>query len=372
MLSAHSVIAISITLAASFVLAQLLVLSAHKHGHLTMDLPVGGIQKFHSVPTPRVGGIAIYLAMTAAWIFVVGPRESPLLATLLLAGMPALLVGLAEDVTKRVSVRTRLLLTMGSGALAALWTGIGLTRVDIPMADLLLSVWPVAVLFTAFAVGGVANAVNIIDGFHGLASGTVIISSLALAAIASSVGDSSLATVALVLAASVGGFWLVNFPWGKLFLGDGGAYFSGFALAWLSVELLARNPGVSPWASVLLCGYPTVEVLYSVYRRRQLRLSPGDPDRRHLHSLVATCVVQPRLAALHPNLANAAVSVLMWVCATVPVIPAILFSGQGDILLPTLLAFAGCYHLAYRRLAAVARAEEAIAEPVAKVGVVGK
>lgn len=370
MLSATSLITIAATLVASFALAQLLVRSAHRHGHLTMDLP-RGIQKFHSSPTPRVGGIAIYLAMTGAWTFVRTPAESALLATLLLAGMPALFVGLGEDLTKRVSVRTRLLLTMGSGGLAALWTGIGLTRVDVPLADMLLSVWPVAVLFTAFAVGGVANAINIIDGFHGLASGTVIISSLALAAIATSVGDLPLASVALVLAAAVGGFWLVNFPWGKLFLGDGGAYFSGFALAWLSVELLARNPGVSPWASVLLCGYPTVEVIYSIWRRRVQRRSPGEADRHHLHSLVATHIVQPRLGSLHPNLANAAVSVLMWTCATVPVIPAILFSGRAEILLPALLLCVVAYHLLYRKLAAAAQAEE-IASAAAEVRVLSK
>ena len=356
MLTAHSLMAVAVTLVASLVVAQALVLSAHKHGHLTMDLP-GAVQKFHSKPTPRVGGIAIYVAMVAAWIFVASPQESPLLATLLLAGMPALFVGLTEDVTKRVSVRTRLFLTMGSGGLAAMWTGVGLTRVDIPLADLVLSYWPVAVLFTAFAVGGVANAINIVDGFHGLASGTVIISSLALAGIAFTVGDVPLAGVALVLAGAVGGFWLVNFPWGKLFLGDGGAYFSGFALAWLSVELLARNPGVSPWASVLLCGYPTIEVLYSVYRRSRHRLSPGQPDRRHLHSLVATQLVQPRLAALQPYMSNAAVSVLMWVCAVVPVVPAILFSGRPDILLPALGLCALGYHLVYRRLAAGAAPE---------------
>lgn len=356
MLTAHSVMAITVTFVASFVVAQALVLSAHKHGHLTMDLP-GAVQKFHSTPTPRVGGIGIYVAMVAAWVFLATPQESPLLATLLLAGMPALFIGLTEDVTKRVGVRTRLLLTMGSGGLAALWTGIGLTRVDVPVADLLLSYWPVAVLFTAFAVGGVSNAINIIDGFHGLASGTVIISSLALAGIAFTVGDAPLAGVALVLAGAVAGFWLVNFPWGKLFLGDGGAYFSGFALAWLSVELLARNPGVSPWASVLLCGYPTIEVLYSVLRRSRHHRSPGEPDRRHLHSLVATRLVQPRLAGLPPYMSNAAVSVLMWVCATVPVVPAILFSGRPDILLPALGGCVLAYHLAYRRLAAGAAQE---------------
>jgi UDP-N-acetylmuramyl pentapeptide phosphotransferase/UDP-N-acetylglucosamine-1-phosphate transferase len=308
--------------------------------------------------------MAIYVAMTGAWIFISTAAEASLLSTLLLAGMPALLVGLTEDVTKRVSVRTRLLVTMGSGAFATLWTGIGLTRVDIPPADLILSAWPVAVLFTAFAVGGVANAINIIDGFHGLASGTVMISSLALSAIAFSLGDLPLATVALVLAASVAGFWLVNFPWGKLFLGDGGAYFSGFALAWLSVELLSRHPHVSPWASVLLCGYPTVEVLYSVVRRSRGRLSPGQPDRRHLHSLVATQLVQPRLGALPPNLANAAVSVVMWICALVPVLPAIFFSERGDILFPALVLCVIAYHLFYRRVALVRAAEPLADAPV--------
>lgn len=361
----HPLLPVLAALAGSFVLAHGLVLSAHKHGHLTMDLPQG-VQKFHCSPTPRVGGIAIYVAIVVAWMLIGGRDENKLLSTLLLAGMPALLGGLTEDVTKRVSVRSRLLLTMGSGALAALWTGTGLTRVDIGIADHLLSFWPVAVVFTAFAVGGVANAINIIDGFHGLASGTLIISSLALSAIALSVGDAPLATVALVLAGATAGFWLVNFPWGKLFLGDGGAYFSGFALAWLSVELLVRHPNVSPWASVLLCGYPTVEVLYSVVRRSRGRLSPGQPDRRHLHSLVATQVVQPRLGALAPNFANAAVSVVMWICAIVPVLPAIFFSSRGDILFPALLLCVLAYHLFYRWVVG-AGAPQAIADAAEEV-----
>lgn len=357
MLSLTSPVAITVTLIVSWLLAQALVLSAHKHGHLTMDLP-GAVQKFHFDPTPRVGGIAIYAAVTAAWVLLPGAGESKLLATVLLAGMPALLIGLLEDVTKRVSVRTRLLVTMGSGALAAIWSGLAITRLDLPALDVMLAIWPVAVVFTAFAVGGVANAINIIDGFHGLASGTMMISLMALAGIAFSVGDLPLATVAIVMAAAVAGFWLVNFPWGKLFLGDGGAYFSGFTLAWLSVELLARNPGVSPWASVLLVGYPTIEVVYSIIRRRKQRRSPGEADRHHLHSLVATQLIQPRLRHLHPNLRNSAVSMVMWICAVVPVLPAVFFFGRPDILVPAIACCFLAYHLFYRRVASLASTDE--------------
>ena len=344
MLTVSSPVAISLTVVISFALAQALVLSAHKHGHLTMDLP-GAVQKFHLDPTPRVGGIAIYIALVSAWLLAPDTSERQLLTTLLVAGVPALMIGLLEDVTKRVSVSTRLMVTMASGGLAVWVSGVALTRVDVPLADMVLAWWPAALLFTAFAVGGVANAINIIDGFHGLASGTVIISLAALAG------------VALVLAGAVGGFWLVNFPWGKLFLGDGGAYFSGFALAWLSVELLARNESVSPWASVLVCGYPTIEVLYSVMRRRKVRQSPGAADRHHLHSLIATQVIQPRLPGLHPNLRNAAVSLVMWICALVPVVPAVLFYSRPDILLPALGGCVLAYHLLYRRIASSVTAD---------------
>lgn len=350
-------VTITATLAASYGLAQALVLSADKHGHLTMDLP-GAVQKFHSTPTPRVGGIGIYLALAAAWMLIPGTAERRLLATLLLAGMPALLIGLLEDVTKRVSVMRRLLVTMASGGLAAILTGIGLTRVDIPFVDDILAFWPLAIVFTAFAVGGIANAINIIDGFHGLASGTLMISLLGLAAVALSVGDAPLAAVAVLMAAAVGGFWLVNFPWGKLFLGDGGAYFSGFALAWLTVELLARNPGVSPWASVLICAYPTIEVGYSVVRRRIQRRSPGEADRHHLHSLMATQWVHPRLPDVQPHLRNAAVSVVMWICAVIPVLPAVFFHGRPEILLPSLGGCVLAYHFLYRRVASTAKSTE--------------
>ncbi|HET8743976.1 MAG TPA: glycosyl transferase, partial [Ramlibacter sp.] len=138
---------------------------------------------------------------------------------------------------------------------------------------------------------------------------------------------------------------------------DGGAYFSGFTLAWLSVELMARNPRVSPWASVLLCAYPTLEVLYSVIRRSRQRRSPGTADSQHLHSLVSAQWVQPRLTHVHPNLRNAAVSVLMWICALVPVVPAVLFRGRTEVLLACLAACLVGYHLFYRRVAMRARQE---------------
>ncbi len=335
----------------SFLLAVLLVLTAGSHGRFTMDSP-GAIQKFHLRPTPRIGGIGIYLALLAASSLISDADASRILITILLAGIPALLVGLLEDLTKKIGVAARLAATMASGWLAWSISGTALMRLDFLPLDLLLAYTPAAVLFTAFAVGGVTNAINIIDGFHGLASGTATLCLLALAGIAGMAGDYALVLTALVVAAAVVGFWVVNFPWGKLFLGDGGAYFSGFALAWIAVLLPARNPEVSPWASLLVCAYPIIEVIYSMVRRRQRRQSPANADRGHLHSLVATGIILPRLALLHPTLQNSAVSVVMWVGAAVPALAALACWRRTELLMFCAAACVLLYHLIYRRVAA--------------------
>ena len=78
----------------------LLVLTKDHHGHLTMDSAVG-VQKFHVQPTPRVGGVGIYLGLLLAWIVVPDQAVKNILGIVLVAGIPALACGLLEDVTKR-------------------------------------------------------------------------------------------------------------------------------------------------------------------------------------------------------------------------------------------------------------------------------
>lgn len=91
---------------------------------------IEGVQKFHTAPTPRIGGVSIVLGLIVAW------GKAPLdikeiLTPILFAGMPAFIFGVLEDITKRVSVMQRLLATMASGMLAWWITDYSLTRVDI-------------------------------------------------------------------------------------------------------------------------------------------------------------------------------------------------------------------------------------------------
>lgn len=289
-------------MATSFAFCVLMVLTKRWHGAFTLD-STDGVQKFHTAPTPRIGGVPIVLGLIVAW--GKAPEDvQQTIATILLAGLPAFLFGVAEDITKRVGVLHRLLATMASGLLAWWITDYSLTRVDVWGVDWLLHFTLVSVLFTAFAVGGVANAINIIDGFNGLASSASTLAFLGYAMMAWQAGDQTLVGVSLVLAACVWGFFWVNWPLGKIFLGDGGAYFIGFALAWVAVMLVERNTGVSAFAVLLVCVHPVTEVLFSVYRRRIKKDNAGHADRMHFHSLVKQRYVRRWLPTLSIHIRN--------------------------------------------------------------------
>jgi UDP-N-acetylmuramyl pentapeptide phosphotransferase/UDP-N-acetylglucosamine-1-phosphate transferase len=296
-------------LVVTFSACVLLVLTKRWHGKVSMD-EAQGVQKFHTAPTPRVGGVPIVLGLWAAWLNA-DQAVQELILPILIAGMPAFLFGFAEDITKRVSVLQRLLATFASGVLAWYITDYSLTRVDVWGFDNLLQFTIISVVFTAFAVGGVANSINIIDGFNGLASTASSLAFLGYALIAYQVGDTTLACTSLVLAACVWGFFWVNWPFGKIFLGDGGSYFVGFALAWVAVMLLGRNPSVSAFAVLLVCVHPVIEVVFSIYRRKIKSAHPGHPDRLHFHSLVKQRYVRRWFGNLSVGMRNSVTGLLV-------------------------------------------------------------
>jgi UDP-N-acetylmuramyl pentapeptide phosphotransferase/UDP-N-acetylglucosamine-1-phosphate transferase len=247
-------------------------------------------------------------------------------------------------------VRARLFATVGCGILGWAITGYAINRVNVPGFDWLLSFTIVSVLFTAFTVGGIANAINIIDGFNGLSGGTVIIILGGFAWTFLSVGDTEMAQVCILLGAAVLGFLLVNWPMGKIFLGDGGAYFVGFCIAWIAVLMLARHPDLSAWLPLLLCAYPVLEVVFSMWRRWRRGLSAGEPDRLHLHSLVKKRMVRQWLPN-ESNLArNSVTGMLMWGAALLPVAVALTVGNNTAGLAGGLVFCALVYTAVYARI----------------------
>jgi UDP-N-acetylmuramyl pentapeptide phosphotransferase/UDP-N-acetylglucosamine-1-phosphate transferase len=313
----------------SFALSGLIVCSQKWHGKLSHDHDFDGVQKFHTTAVPRIGGFAviagILLGLFLFRYFYPGEiNESRVRRILLLlaASLPAFAAGIIEDFTKTVSVRVRLVATVCSALFASAMLGATVNELDIWGVDALLALMPFAIIVTAVVVAGGANAINIIDGFNGLSASVIVILSAALGVVALQVGDGFVAILSALGVGGTLGFLFVNYPSGRLFLGDGGAYFCGFWVAEIAVLLLVRNPSVNAWQVLSICAFPIIEVLFSMYRRKFVKnRSVGAPDALHLHTLIYRRVVS-RFVAHSPDQSwkrNAAVAFVMtpWIALAV-------------------------------------------------------
>ena len=270
------------TLSVAF--TALIIRTARFHVRLTSD-SLDGPQKIHKGHIPRIGGCAVFASFVVAGIW--WHYNSALsYSALLFAAMPAFLIGLIEDFTKKISPSVRLLIALFSGLVFVVLTDITLRTTSITFLDTYLKNEAVAIFITVLAIATMVNAVNITDGLNGLSLGTSAMIALGSAYIAYQLGDSLILTSGLMLVAAIAGLFLFNFPAGRVFLGDGGAYFIGATLAMFAIMLSENNAHISPFASLLLILYPLYEMMRSFVRRAASRSKKVMmPDHDHFHSL---------------------------------------------------------------------------------------
>lgn len=273
----------SISLIGSLALARLRV------GVVAEDLVAP--QASHVYEAPRLGGVPVAAALVLgsfAWFHVSGSGPSFLL--FLASASPLFFVGLLEDLRLYSSVRLRLVSAVASGALFVVIFGQWLPRVDIPLVDALFSLPLVAIPFTVLACAGVTHAFNLIDGLNGLSGLVGATAAVCLALIARAGGHDAHFEALSLVAAALAGFLLVNFPFGRLFLGDAGAYCVGHILVWIAVTIVWRDPDVSAFAILLIFFWPVADTLTSIARRVLQGVPISRPDRRHFHQIAMRLV----------------------------------------------------------------------------------
>jgi len=229
-----------------------------------------------------------------------------------------------------------------------------ITYTSIPGLDWIVAIPLGAAVVTAFVVTGVASAINIIDGLNGLSSMCAALVLAGVAYVAMQVGDMTVAWLALAGICALFGFFVLNYPGGRVFLGDGGAYVVGFYVAEVGILLLHRNPQVSPLCPLLLCIYPVFETVFSMYRRRVLRArSPGLPDGIHLHSLIYRRLMRWSAGAVEGKRLtrrNSMTSPYLWLLCMLAVLPAMLFWDNTALLGTLIVVFGFAYTLLYWRI----------------------
>ena len=314
-----------------------------------------GVQKFHTAPTSRLGGVGIFLGLILGLVLLF-KDEAPLIHALLLiffSSIPIFLAGLIEDLTHHVPAIVRLLLALFSASCFWFLMGFGVERTEVIPVDWLLQ-WPVmAYLITLLVIGGFTHSVNIIDGFNGLASSQVLLMLASMAFISHQFDQRDLFIYSMLLFSVTLGFFCWNWPLGRIFLGDGGSYFLGFNVVAIGLSLLSRVPKLSPFVPIMIGIYPLVEALFSIYRRVVLKgVSMNRPDALHLHSLIYQRVVRKNNNVILTNSLknNSKVAVYFFVSTLVFNLTCLLFITSSHLLFILFFIFIFVYIYLFSRL----------------------
>ena len=318
-----------ITFLISLIITFSIILTNPFHGKWTND-NFHGVQKIHKQPTPRIGGLSIILSIFFYYFVFNGSNEF-IFKLILFSSIPIIISGLLEDITKKITPIVRFLCSVASGLIFIFVSGVSLQSIGIIGIDSILSYYAISVIFTTFCISGLTNSINIIDGFNGLASGSSVIMMMAFLLIGYAVNDNLIISLSAVFILSNFGFLIFNFPFGKIFLGDGGAYFSGFILAVTAILLPERNPEISPWVSFLICSYPIFETIVSIFRKTKRKGHHfSKPDKLHLHMLVYRDLSRKLSRRIRmENFRNPITSIILWTFPLMSSLLSILFFSKN-------------------------------------------
>ena len=253
-------------------------------------------RKQHTSPMVRLGGVGIVIAFSAAlgltWAlggFANLPAaKDQLIWTTLAGALCFFLIGLADDLYALPPL-PRLAGQLAISMVA--WNeGVRIGNIEIPMgwwggSDLLLPLpeW-LSLLATVIWLVGITNAINWLDGLDGLAAGVSGIAAVGLLSVSFSLHQPAAGLLAAALAGSCLGFLRHNFNPARIFMGDGGSYFLGFALAAISIVGPAKGlTSVSLLLPLLILSLPLADMSAVIMGRLSEGHSPFYPDRRHLH-----------------------------------------------------------------------------------------
>jgi UDP-GlcNAc:undecaprenyl-phosphate GlcNAc-1-phosphate transferase len=252
----------------------------------------------HTVPMPRAGGVALYVAVIASlWLAAGLSGTLRELVPFTVATAAVTLVGLLDDVFHLRSY-TKL---GGQTAAACLAVALGF-RIDTLhlFSDTAIPLGIVGTPLSILWLVAITNAFNLMDGLDGLAGGCAAITAVAVGIGSAAAGEPEYVLAALAVAFACCGFLVFNFEPACVFMGDCGSHFLGFALAVLSMKAFSHHEGGGFEAPVagLLFLLPLYDLVLSVVRRVAQGGHPFAADRKHVHHRLLDFGLSDRSAVL--------------------------------------------------------------------------
>jgi UDP-GlcNAc:undecaprenyl-phosphate GlcNAc-1-phosphate transferase len=233
----------------SFALSLILVPTIRKYSYRLDAVAAPRVDRWHSQPTPKIGGVGIFLAYIITIIILTFLNHGSLTQWPLYLGSTMIFILGVIDDYKQISAPAKL---VGEIIAAAIVVFFG-RNIDFFTVEFL------NILVTFIWLVGITNAINLLDNMDGLAGGVTFIAAILLSILFWKSGKTDLLMISLALAGSTLGFLIFNFPPASIFMGDSGSLFLGFTLSALAI---ARVPQASNLLAVM--GVPTLLFLLPI------------------------------------------------------------------------------------------------------------
>ena len=265
----------------SFLLSPVVKSFAYKIG--AIDVPKDA-RRMHKKPTPRLGGLAIFLGFILSVLLFVRPIDTQLRG-ILLGSVIIVVLGVVDDSAPlRASFK---FLVQIAAALVAVYHGVVVEILSNPNVFSDEPYWYLgwaSVPITVLWIVGITNSVNLIDGLDGLANGVSTISAGTMLVIALLVSEGQTALIMAALVGACVGFMPYNRNPAQMFMGDTGSTFLGYILATVSIQGLFKYYAIISFAvPFLILGLPMFDTLFAIVRRLAHGQNPMSPDRGHIH-----------------------------------------------------------------------------------------
>ena len=265
----------------SFLLSPVVKSFAYKIG--AIDVPKDA-RRMHKKPTPRLGGLAIFLGFILSVLLFVRPIDTQLRG-ILLGSVIIVVLGVVDDSAPlRASFK---FLVQIAAALVAVYHGVVVEILSNPNVFSDEPYWYLgwaSVPITVLWIVGITNSVNLIDGLDGLANGVSTISAGTMLVIALLVSEGQTALIMAALVGACVGFMPYNRNPAQMFMGDTGSTFLGYILATVSIQGLFKYYAIISFAvPFLILGLPMFDTLFAIVRRLVHGQNPMSPDRGHIH-----------------------------------------------------------------------------------------
>lgn len=236
-------------------------------------------RKVHVKMMPRLGGLAIFLSFVLG-VIIFQPSD-PHHISFIIGGLVIILVGFIDDKYELLPI-FKLIGQIIAALIVVLYGGLEINSINLPF-DGTLEFGLFSIPITILWIIGVTNAINLIDGLDGLASGVSSIALFSIAVMAFFMGNTYAFIMALILLCSTLGFLVYNFYPAKIFLGDTGALFLGFMISVLSLLGFKNVAIISLIFPVFILGVPLSDTFLAIIRRLINKQSIAKPDKSHLH-----------------------------------------------------------------------------------------